>query len=73
MNCSFQQDPARDMFLYIKDDLLDEAQSFLAKRLEGKADVVKTESLIEDGYFGAGGFVPFSRACWESGHPPLSL
>ena len=44
---------ARDMFLYIKDDLLDEAQSFLAKRLEGKADVVKTESLIADGYFGA--------------------
>ena len=43
---------ARDMFLYIRDDLLDEAQSFLATRLEGKADVVKTESLIEDGYFG---------------------
>jgi len=44
---------ARDMFLYIKDDLLDDAQDFLAKRLEGKADVVKTESLIEQGYFGA--------------------
>lgn len=44
---------ARDMFLYIKDDLLDEAQSFLAQRLEGKADVIKTESLITDGYFGA--------------------
>ena len=43
---------ARDMFLYIKDDLLDEAQSFLATRLEGKADVLKTESLIADGYFG---------------------
>jgi predicted AlkP superfamily pyrophosphatase or phosphodiesterase len=43
----------RDMFLYIKDDMLDEAQSFLARRLEGKADVVKTESLIADGYFGA--------------------
>jgi len=43
---------ARDMFLYIKDDLLDEAQSFLATRLEGKADVEKTESLIADGYFG---------------------
>ena len=42
----------RDMFLYIKDDMLDEAQDFLAKRLEGKADVVKTESLIVDGYFG---------------------
>lgn len=43
---------ARDMFLYIKGDMLDEAQSFLAKRLEGKADVVKTETLIADGYFG---------------------
>ena len=42
----------RDMFLYIKDDRLEEAQSFLAPRLEGKADVVKTERLIEDGYFG---------------------
>ncbi|MDD2921194.1 MAG: alkaline phosphatase family protein [Anaerolineales bacterium] len=43
---------ARDMFLYIKDDMLDEAQAFLAKRLEGKADVVKTEALINKGYFG---------------------
>jgi len=44
---------ARDMFLYIRDEVLDEAQSFLAKRLEGRADVEKTEALIEDGYFGA--------------------
>ena len=43
---------ARDMFLYIEDDRLDEAQAFLAKRLEGKAEVVNTESLITDGYFG---------------------
>ena len=43
---------ARDMFLYIKDDLLDEAQAFLTHSLEGKADVVKVESLIENGYFG---------------------
>jgi predicted AlkP superfamily pyrophosphatase or phosphodiesterase len=43
---------ARDMFLYIKDELLDEAQAFLSSRLEGKADVVKTEALIADGYFG---------------------
>ena len=64
---------ARDMFLYIHDDMLDEAQSFLAKRLEGKADVVKTESLIADGYFGDGGFIPFSRARWESGHSALSV
>jgi predicted AlkP superfamily pyrophosphatase or phosphodiesterase len=43
---------ARDMFLYIKDDLIAEAQSFLAPRLEGKADVLRTEMLIENGYFG---------------------
>src|SRR5688572_10250868 len=43
---------ARDMFLYIKDDLLDEVQSFLATRLEGKADVIKTDSLIANEYFG---------------------
>ena len=42
----------RDMFLYIKDEVLEEAQSFLAQRLEGKADVVRTEYLIENGYFG---------------------
>lgn len=42
----------RDLFLYIKDDLVDEAQSFLAPKLEGNADVVKTEFLIENGYFG---------------------
>ena len=42
----------RDMFLYIKDDLLEEAQSFLSSRLEGKADVVRTEFLIDHGYFG---------------------
>jgi hypothetical protein len=43
---------ARDMFLHVKDNLLDEAQTFLSKRLEGKADVVKVASLMEDGYFG---------------------
>ena len=42
----------RDMFLYVKDDLLEEAQAFLAPRFEGKADVVPTEFLIDDGYFG---------------------
>ena len=42
----------RDMFLYIKDDMLEEAQAFLMQRLESKADIVKTEFLIENGYFG---------------------
>jgi len=43
---------ARDMFLYIKDELLNEAQEFIAKSLEGVAEVVKAEWLIENGYFG---------------------
>ncbi len=42
----------RDMFLYIQDDLLDEAQTFLQSRLIEKADVVKTQELIDAGYFG---------------------
>lgn len=43
---------ARDMFLHIQDGLLDEAQAFLAARLQGRADVIKSETLMEDGYFG---------------------
>jgi predicted AlkP superfamily pyrophosphatase or phosphodiesterase len=43
---------ARDMFLYIHDDRLNEAEEFLAKRLEDRADVVKTDALITEGYFG---------------------
>ena len=43
---------SRDMFLYIKDGLLDEAEGFLAERLEGRAEVVNVRTLIDDGYFG---------------------
>jgi predicted AlkP superfamily pyrophosphatase or phosphodiesterase len=43
---------ARDMFLYVKDDLLDEAQTFLASRLKDKAEVVKVGELMAEGYFG---------------------
>ena len=43
---------ARDMFLYVKDDLLDEAQEFLASRLGDKAEVVKVSELMQAGYFG---------------------
>ena len=42
----------RDMFLYIKDGMLAEAQRFLTSRLEGVADVVTTQHLIDEGYFG---------------------
>jgi hypothetical protein len=43
---------ARDMFLHIREDVLDEAHAFLSARLEGKADVVRVDALIKDGYFG---------------------
>ena len=42
----------RDHFLYIKDEMLDEAQAVLAKGLEGRADVVRTDELMAQGYFG---------------------
>lgn len=41
----------RDMFLYIKDEYLDEALLFLREKLEGKAVVYKTSELVEQGYF----------------------
>jgi hypothetical protein len=43
---------ARDFFLYVKDEMLDEAHTFLTERLAEQADVVKTEWLIDAGYFG---------------------
>jgi predicted AlkP superfamily pyrophosphatase or phosphodiesterase len=42
----------RDMFLYIKDDRLDDAYHLLSEGLRGKAVVIKTKELIENGYFG---------------------
>jgi hypothetical protein len=44
----------RDMFLYVREDCLDEALGFLRNELDGKAIVVKTGDLIEAGYFGRG-------------------
>ncbi len=43
----------RDFFLHVRDELLDEAQVFLAQRLAGRADVVRTADLIAAGFFGA--------------------
>ena len=42
----------RDLFLYIKDEAIDEAQEFLTDRLEGIADVRLVQPLIDEGYFG---------------------
>ncbi len=41
----------RDMFLYIKDENVDEASGFLREKLDGKAVVYKTAELVEQGYF----------------------
>jgi hypothetical protein len=43
---------ARDLFLYVQEDRLAEAQSFFAERLDGVADVQLTQPLIDQGYFG---------------------
>jgi hypothetical protein len=43
---------ARDFFLYVKEELLDEAQSFLASRLDGRAEVWKVVKMMDAGYFG---------------------
>ena len=43
----------RDFFLYVHDEMLDEAHDFLARRLEGRAVVYRTEDLIASGFFGA--------------------
>ena len=42
----------RDMFLYIEDEMLDEALNFLQDKLREKAVVCKTSYLIKKGYFG---------------------
>ena len=43
---------ARDMFLYVQEEVLSEAQGFLAERLAGVADVQLTQRLLDQGYFG---------------------
>jgi predicted AlkP superfamily pyrophosphatase or phosphodiesterase len=42
----------RDLFLYIRPELIDEAQTWLAERLEGRAVVARVADLIAGGYFG---------------------
>jgi hypothetical protein len=44
---------ARDFFLYIQAGLVQEAQAFLAPRLEGRAEVRKTSQLMDEGWFWA--------------------
>lgn len=42
----------RDMFLYIKEGMLNEAQELLSKLLEGRAEVYQTSALINQDFFG---------------------
>ena len=43
---------ARDMFLHIKDERLDEAIAYLQKRLTGRAEVHRTRELLAQHFFG---------------------
>jgi predicted AlkP superfamily pyrophosphatase or phosphodiesterase len=45
---------ARDMFLYIQDQHLNEAHDLLTRQLEGRAAVYRTQDLIAQGFFGPG-------------------
>ncbi|MFN2137541.1 MAG: alkaline phosphatase family protein [Candidatus Promineifilaceae bacterium] len=42
----------RDFFLYIDEEQLDEVQRRLERALDGRAQVLRVDSLIEGGYFG---------------------
>jgi len=42
----------RDMFLYIQEEYLDKAQNLLTTQIGDRATVYRTQSLVEEGYFG---------------------
>lgn len=42
----------RDVFLYVRDECLDEAEALLRRMLDGRADVVRTADLVAQGLFG---------------------
>ncbi|MCS6845994.1 MAG: alkaline phosphatase family protein [Caldilineales bacterium] len=52
---------ARDMFLYVREGALDEAQALLSRELAGRADVVRVVDLAAAGFFGP---PPLSEAFW---------
>ncbi len=57
---------ARDLFLYIKEGSLDEAQSFLAKRLEGQSRCRQNRVPDLRGIFRSRNIATFPGAGWES-------
>lgn len=42
----------RDMFLYVKDDFVEEAEALLKDKLSQVAEVIRTHEFIKQGYFG---------------------
>lgn len=44
---------ARDMFLYVKEELLDEAIDLLQRSLAGRAEIYRTSELIQQNFFGS--------------------
>lgn len=42
----------RDLFLHVQEEKLMEITSFLSKSLEGRAKVIPTKKLVEEGFFG---------------------
>ena len=57
---------ARDLFLKVKDDRLDEVESYLSKKLDGIATVLKTEEAVKEGLFGLG--IPSRRFLRRAGN-----
>jgi predicted AlkP superfamily pyrophosphatase or phosphodiesterase len=45
---------ARDMFLYVKDEHIDEAIAMLRQNLQGRAEVYTTRDLLSQNFFGQG-------------------
>jgi hypothetical protein len=45
---------ARDLFLSVEDDRLGEIESYLTKKLNGIASVIRTEAAVKEGLFGLG-------------------
>jgi len=43
---------ARDVFMQIEEDLLDETMDYLEERFAGSASIIKTEELVKQGLFG---------------------
>jgi predicted AlkP superfamily pyrophosphatase or phosphodiesterase len=44
---------ARDMFLHVKEERIDETVALLQKHLEGRAEVYRTEQLVTQHFFGS--------------------